>query len=128
MAFRYRTVIFGGEAMLTNADCTVYEKDSYFRHEIRSVYWNDSRGRTVTKNGIQISDSILVYIYDSDYLPKTGDMIVRGITDFEFDTFSQQSISGSMKLFRNQHPEFAAVKSVNDCRFGRLPHIELTAG
>lgn len=113
--------------MLKNADCTVYEKDSFVRHVIENVYWNDSRGQTVTKNGIQISDSVLVYIYDDDYLPKSGDIIVKGIVNFEFDSSSQKSVSDSMKIFREQFPGFAVVKNVNDCRYGGLPHIEVTA-
>lgn len=113
--------------MLKNADCTVYEKDSLVRHVIEGVYWNDSRGQTVAKNGIQISDSVLVYIYDNDYLPKAGDIIVKGIVDFEFDSSSQKLASDSMKLFREQFPGFAVVKNVNDCRYGGLPHIEVIA-
>ena len=113
--------------MLTNADCTIFEKDSFVRHVIGGIYWNDSRGQTVAKNGIQISDSVLVYIYDDEYLPKAGDIIVKGIVDFEFDSSSQKSVSDSMKLFREQFPGFAVVKNVNDCRYGGLPHIEVTA-
>lgn len=113
--------------MLKNADCTVYEKDSFVRHVIENIYWNDNRGQTVTKNGIQISDSVLVYIYDDDYMPKAGDLIVKGIVGFEFDSSSQKSVSESMKLFREQFPGFAVVKNVNDCRYGGLPHIEATA-
>lgn len=113
--------------MLKNANCTVYEKDTYTRHSISGVYWNDSRGATVKKNGVQVSDSVIVYIYDSDYVPKTGDIIVKGNAEFAFATTSQQTISASMKQFREQYPQFAVVKSVNDCRYGRLPHIEVTA-
>ncbi|MBO5449391.1 MAG: hypothetical protein J5994_08680 [Ruminococcus sp.] len=113
--------------MLTNADMTVYEKDSYKRHIIKSVYWNDSRGRTVTKNGAQISDSIVVYIYSEGYVPRAGDMIVKGLADFEFDGSSEKAASGSMKLFRAAFPGFAVVKTVNDFRFGGLAHIEITA-
>lgn len=113
--------------MLTNADCTVYENKSFVRHVIEGVYWNDSRGQTVAKNGIQISDSVLVYIYDSDYLPKAGDIIVKGIADFEFDRSSHTSESESRNLFREKFPGFAVVKNVNDCRYGGLPHIEVIA-
>lgn len=113
--------------MLTNADCTIYEKDSYTRHVINSVYWFDSRGQTVTKNGVQISDSVTVYLYSDEYIPKAGDIIVNGITDFEFDTETQKTASESMKKFREAYPDFAVVKSVNNCMFGGLPHIEITA-
>lgn len=120
--------------MLKNADCTIFENSGTAtnvnitgRHCIEGVYWNDSRGATVGKNGIRIDDSVLVYIYDDSYLPKKGDFIVKGVVDFEFDGSSQKSVSESMKQFREQFPDFAVVKSVSDCRYGRLPHIEVTA-
>lgn len=113
--------------MLTNADCTVYEKDTFIRHAVPDIYWNVSRGQTVNKNGIQVSDSITVYIYDTDYVPKAGDMIVKGLVDFEFDASSQSYVRESMAQFRQLFPEFAYIKAVNDCRYGGLPHIEVIA-
>lgn len=113
--------------MLVNADCTVYEKDTYARHVIKDIYWNDSRGRTVSKSGIQISDQVIVYIYNSDYIPKAGDIIIKDECSFQFDAISQQTASQSMKLFRELHPEFAVVKNVQDARYGGLPHIEVLA-
>lgn len=113
--------------MLKNADCTIYEKDTYTRHFVPGVYWNDSRGRTVSKNGIQVSDSLIVYIYDSEYVPKDGDIIVKGNVEFTFTTTSQQTISQSMTQFRAAYPLFAVVKNVTDCRYGGLPHIEVVA-
>lgn len=131
MAVRYRAAVQQGkkvrEKMLTNADCTIFEKDSFVPHVFGEIYWNDSRGQTVTKNGIQISDSVLVYIYEDAYLPKAGDIIVKGIVDFDFDSSSHKSASESMKIFREQFPGFAVVKNVNDCRYGSLPHIEVIA-
>ena len=113
--------------MLKNADCTVYESKTYTRHVITGVYWNDSRGQKTTKNGIQVEDSVLVYIYDGDYLPKAKDLIVGGAVDFEFGTTSQKTISDDMTRFREAYPQFAVIKSVNDCRYGGLPHIEVIA-
>ncbi|MBQ8298162.1 MAG: hypothetical protein IJX77_10320 [Ruminococcus sp.] len=113
--------------MLKNADCTFYEKDTFARHTVRGVYWNDSRGTAISKNGIQISDSVLIYLYSDEYVPKNGDIAVRGGSDFEFDCTSQKKSSESMKHFRELYPGFAVVKSLNDVRFGGLPHIEVTA-
>ncbi len=96
--------------MLANANMTVYEKDAYARHMITDVYWNDSRGRTVAKNGVQISDSVIVYLYSDEYVPKVGDIIVRDIVDFEIDSSSQKSISEGMKSFREKYPGFAVIK------------------
>nr|UVY09671.1 MAG: hypothetical protein [Bacteriophage sp.] len=113
--------------MLTNSDCTFYEKGSYTKHSVAGVYWNDSKGQTISKNGVQISDSVTVYLYSDEYIPKAGDIILRGNTDFQFDVSSQQSEGESMKLFRAAFPDFAVVKSVNNCMFGGLPHIEVVA-
>ena len=41
--------------MLANADITVFESGKYIPHIIEDVYWFDSRGKTVSKGGIQIS-------------------------------------------------------------------------
>ena len=113
--------------MLVNADITLFEKDNYTPHIIENVYFCDSRSQTVTKNGIQTSDSIFVYIYSDVYLPKSGDIIVKNKCDFLFDSSSQKNISESMKTFREEYPDFAVVKTVNNYRFGGLPHIEITA-
>lgn len=113
--------------MLVNADITLFEKENYTRHFIENVYFNDGKGQTITKNGVQISDNIVVYIYSDVYLPKSGDIIVKNKCDFLFDSSSQKNISESMKTFREEYPDFAVVKTVNNYRFGGLPHIEITA-
>lgn len=113
--------------MLCNSNLTVYESETFAKHIIENVYWNDSRGQTATKNGIQITDSVTVYLYSDEYVPKAGDIIIRGVTDFEFDNSSQKSASESMKLFRVMFSDSAVVKSVNNCMFGGLPHIEIIA-
>ncbi len=113
--------------MLTNADITLFEKENYTRHFFENVYFSDSRGQTVTKNGIQISDSILIYIYSDGYLPKSGDIVIKNRCDFLFDNSCQKSISESMKTFREKYPDFAVVKTVNNYQFGGLPHVEITA-
>lgn len=113
--------------MLINANATIYEKDSYTRHELRDIFCNDNRGSSVSKNGVQINDSVVVYIYRSDYIPKAGDIIVDCITDFEFDTSSQKAVSESMKKFREQFPSLAVVRNVNKCQYGGLPHTEIIA-
>lgn len=113
--------------MLTNGDCTIFEKESGIRHCIQNVYWHDCRGMTVHKGGIQISDSITVYLYTDAYLPKAGDLLVQGNADFSFDASSEKAFSESMRKFRTAFPAYATVKTVSDCRLGGLPHIEITA-
>ncbi len=90
--------------MLVNADCTLIELVGTAAnptvkavHKIKNVYWNDSRGRTLIKNGVQISDSVVVYLYSDEYIPKTGDIIVHGEVNFEFDNSTQKSAGESMK-------------------------------
>lgn len=127
MAERYRTVVYGGEKMLSNADVTFYSAKTFERHTANKAYFTDNRGQTLKKNGIEISDVISVYLYTDEYIPKNGDIVVKGIVNFSFDTSTEESVSNSMKLFRQQYPDFAVVKSVSDYRFGGLPHIEITA-
>lgn len=113
--------------MLSNADVTFYSAKNYTRHIASKAYFTDSRGQTVRKNGIEISDAVSVYLYTDEYVPTVGDIIVKGIVNFEFDNTSQKTVSESMKEFREMFPEFAVVKSVSDYKFGGLPHIEITA-
>lgn len=113
--------------MLTNADCTIYEKDTFAPHVLHGVYWFDARGMTAGKGGMQIADSVLVYLYETDYLPKAGDLLVKGECSFAFDITSQQTVSESMKRFREAYPDFAVVKTVHDARYGGLPHSEVIA-
>lgn len=127
MAEWYGTVVYGGEIVLSNADVTFYSAKNYSRHTAHKVYFTDSRGKTLKKNGIEITDAVSVYLYTDEYVPSVGDIVVRGIIDFEFDNISQQTVSESMKAFRARFPDFAVVKSVSDYRFGGLPHIEITA-
>lgn len=113
--------------MLTNADCTLYEAKTFEKHIVSGVYWNDGRGATVSKNGVQITDSISVYLYSDEYVPKAGDIIVRGVCPFEFDAETEKSAADSMTVFRREYPGFAVVKTVSSYMFGGLPHIEITA-
>lgn len=113
--------------MLVNADITLYESGTYKSHVIENVYWFDSRGKTVSKNGIQINDSVLCYLYSFEYIPKAADIIICEKCDFKFDTSSQKAESESLKQFRQLHSDFAVIKSVSKAMYGGLPHIEITA-
>ena len=113
--------------MLKNADVTIYECGTYARHFVPDVYWFDCRGRTITTRGCTITDSILVYLYTFDYIPKAGDILVVGNCDYVFDASTERAASDSMKAFRAAHPDFAVAKAVSDCRYGGLRHIEVMA-
>ncbi len=123
--------------MMINADCTLYKYDKdtqgYTRHEIRGVYWRSSQQANILKSGLSSCDGTTVYIYKSsingDNVPETPqkDMLVKGIAEFEFDNTSQQTVSSSMKLFREQYPQFVTVGSIDNMLYGGLPHIEVSA-
>ena len=127
MAEWNRTAFFFFLEMLSNADVTFYSAKTYERHTANKAYFTDNRGQTLKENGIEISDAISVYLYTDEYIPKAGDIVIKGIVNFDFDTSTEQTVSESMKQFRSQYPDFAVVKSVSDYRFGGLPHIEITA-
>lgn len=109
--------------MFTNkVGCTVYEKtvkdrmESYVRHFIPTIYWEQSRGQAKSGNGMQPSDSVLCIIPASslsDYIPKRDDRIVCGNCEKE------------------EPPECGVytVMSVEDFRFGsaEVQHLEVTA-
>lgn len=113
--------------MLKNADCTVYEDKTFAKHIFEGVYWKDTRGKTLTTKGVQVSDSVLVFLYDNSYTPKAGDIIIKGKLYDEYDGSDQAAQSKSMKALREAHPDFAVVKAVDDCMYGGLAHIEITA-
>ena len=127
MAFLNRTSVFGGVIMLKNADVTFFSFADYSKHVALGVYYAEARSKTAGRTGASIDDSVTVYLFSADYVPKPGDILVKGASDFAFDAASQQTISDSMALFRALYPGFSVVKSVADMRFGGLPHIEITA-
>lgn len=120
--------------MLINADCTIFVNGGTPTNvnitssvQITDIYWNDSRGMTVTRNGAQVEDAVMVYLYNSSYVPKAGDIIVKGLQTFAFDDTSPATMAASVKAFKAAFPDFAVIKNVSDCRYGGLPHIEITA-
>lgn len=116
--------------MLINADCTLYryENGGYNRYVINNVYWCESKAGNVLKSGLQTADSTSVYFYSDKIIPQTvtKDMLVKGVCNFEFDNSSQKSVSESMQSFRKAY-NFVTVMSVDNCMYGGLPHIEVSA-
>ena len=118
--------------MLKNADCTLYlyskATQGFTRHFISGVYWRENKAGNVLKSGLQTADSTTVYLYSDEIKPLTvaKDMLVRGLCDFDFDNTSQQTISESMKNFKNTY-NAVTVMSIDDYMFGNLPHIEISA-
>lgn len=95
--------------MLKNADCTLYlynkATQGFTRHIINGVYWRENKAGNVLRSGLQTADSTTIYLYSDDVKPLTvaKDMLVRGICDFDFDNTNQQTISESMKNFKNTY-------------------------
>lgn len=118
--------------MLKNADCTLYlfykKTGGFTRHIINGVYWRENKAGNVLKSGLQTADSTTIYLYSDEIKPLTvsKDMLVKGFCDFEFDNTSPQTISESMKSFRNTY-NFVTVMSIDNYMFGGLPHIEISA-
>lgn len=89
------------------------------RYVIPNVYWECTRGEAASGKGTEHSNEVFVSIPAasvSEYIPKCGDIIVKGITDKdcrEIDVNDRYKIN-----------------SVSDCRYGSpaVWHIEVTAG
>jgi hypothetical protein len=119
------------ELLLTNGNCTVYEKDSLQRHSYSGVLISDLRGGHTMKTGEQPKGELTIYLYavncTDHYVPKAGDMIVPSDCWFDFDTSTQQSASESMAEFRRTNKAFAVVKETAQHYNGRMPDIEVIA-
>lgn len=114
-----------------SGDCTIYEKDTYIRHVFGDVYFHDGRGTVTLIDGVSSNGSLNVQIYadkfrEDSYKPKSGDIVVLGISDFEFDTSSQQTESQSMTEFR-QTNDYAVVSEVKSVSYGEIPDYIITA-
>lgn len=118
--------------MLINADCTLYRYDEgtggFIRHFIKGVYWRENKAGNVLKSGLTTADSTTVYFYDDAVIPGTvtKDMLVKGKCGYDFDNSTQQTVSASMKEFR-QSVSFVTVMSVDSMMYGGLPHVEISA-
>lgn len=120
------------ELMKICGNCTVYENNTYTKHEYRDVFYCDERGIVTLKNGIQTAGVLNIIIYSAsggavDYIPKQGDIVVCGDCDFDFDMTSQQTISESMTEFRELYPKFGAISSVSHEICGTRPDYIITA-
>lgn len=118
--------------MFKNADCTLYKYDKdtggYIRHFIEGVYWHGSKDGSVSKSGLSAADSTTVFIYQHYPVPEspTKDILVKGCCEFEFDNTSPQTVSVSLKKLRGEE-DFVTVIKIDDCWYGGLPHLEISA-
>lgn len=112
-------------------NCTIYEKDTYTRHLIKDVFIHDDRGEQVVLDGVAVSGSMTLQIYadklrTDTYKPQLGDIVVPSDIDFVFDTSTQQTVSESMKQFR-QMCDYAVVTDVKEKLYGTLPDYIITS-
>ena len=99
--------------MLKNADCTLYEKDSFAKHIITGIYWNDSRGASTQKNGVQIKDNLPVssdfpYTLDKDYIfdSKPSRALTKFLTTNEIN---ESKFNGTIEEIKNNGGEILSV-------------------
>ena len=121
--------------MISNADITYYSCDKngkYTRHEIYGVHWEDVKQANVLKSGLTSVETVKIFI-PVDSLPggfkfNAGkDIVVKGITGFEFDNASQQAISASLKALKETHDKVLTVSIVDDKLYGSpwMQHVQL---
>ena len=103
--------------------CTVYERttganrmETYTRHFIPSIYWEDAAGQTQSGTAMQQQNAVFCVIPAtslSDYLPKRDDLIICGRCE---------DVAPPKNAKR--------VMMVEDYRYGSadVQHIEVTAG
>ena len=110
---------------------TIYEKESFTRHVIDNVHYEDARGVIVNIGGSKVKGAFTAQIiadrYRTDsYRPQIGDIITPGECSFIFDTSSELSASESMQDFRNSQT-FAVIGSVSQIKYGEIPDYEIEA-
>ncbi len=137
--------------MLANTDCTLYRfidsqkikvidgyptidgvrisiKNGYERVYIPHAHWDDSRTTRITKSGLITDNSTTIYLFDKAEIPFVSgkDIILQGKSDFIFDNTNEQTMSASLREFRQVY-KFLTVSSVSHCWYGGLPHCEVSA-
>ena len=110
---------------------TVYEGGSFLRHFYTDAEFTDLRGSKTDKVGAQPAGDVSVLIYSctetDGYVPRSGDIILRGECAFEFDTTDERSASESMRTFREEQPLFAVIKEISAEKNGLKNDLRITA-
>ena len=109
---------------------TVYEKNTYTKHVFTDAYFYDGRGEKATKTGATPADSVTAKIYsfahNNSYIPKAGDIILNGASEFTFDTTSESKTSESMAAFRTAYGNPIIISTVEMHLNGLMPDIMIT--
>ncbi len=119
------------QRLVTNADITIFERDTFAKHIFKDVHYSDQRSRKFAKDGIKSGGEASVHIFavnspDPSYTPQIGDIAVKGACEFEFDVASEKSISESMAEFRKLYSDHGVIKSVDIKIYGTLPDYIFT--
>ena len=110
--------------MLTNSDCTIYSRiydpvngyDVLKKQYVSKCWWFEEAKGSVTKNGLESKDRLIVRIPELFIDIKKDDIIVKGKCDVSADT---------IKDFAGH--EFFKVTAVNYNMFGECQHIKVVA-
>lgn len=138
--------------MIANADMTIYnkyydrvlEKDVYCRTFLYDINWQGSRAVTVSDKGLLSADLTEVLIdrnvttnkifmkpkewakstqKDQYFTLNAGDVIVRGIVDFDLTGVKPNNLDG----LKNTYDDVFTIISVVDLTDTSLPHWEVGA-
>ncbi len=110
---------------------TVYSVSDYSRYYYPDAEVTDLRGVKVTGKNMQSADKLTALIYSctetDGYVPRAGDIILRGECDFVFDTSDERTASESMRTFREEQPLFAVIKEISAQKNGLKNDLRITA-
>lgn len=119
--------------MKPNADITLYkiEDGKYIRQAITGVYWFAVQQSNVNKSGLTNADRISIHIpissAESLEIATNKDLVVKGISELEFDNTDQRTQSESLRELKALHEVFT-ITAFDPKLYGskRLQHYELS--
>lgn len=119
------------QRLVTNADITLFEGNTFAKHIFKDVHYSDQRSHKFAKDGMKSDGAASIHVFavnspDASYAPKIGDIVVKGVSDFKFDDTSEKSVSESMAEFRRLYPDYGTINSVEIKVYGTLPDYIFT--
>ena len=119
--------------MYTNADIIIYtHADGYKRHEIKGVFWDESKQSNMIKSGLSTIDSVTIYVPFENMPPgikfaTAKDLIVNGIVDDEIDNSSPQAYSASLNALKSKYDVYTlSICDKKDYGSEDMRHYELS--
>jgi hypothetical protein len=119
--------------MYTNADITVYtHTDGYKRHEIKGVFWDESKQSNMIKSGLTTIDSVTIYV-PFDSIPSgvnfttAKDHIIKGVVNDEIDNSPPQAYSASLNALKAKYDVYTlSICDKKDYGSEDMRHYELS--